>query len=327
MKEKLPSVRNHITGYEIDAPFPLITRQEARVRLKCAESFVDKLRNAGVLYSINSTWARKAFGVPSPHDPKFWAKLQRRGSGERVGIRQSDVEEYWDQVRKPFLAAKSHAEIDAAMAVVPPVSHLLSGGNLPTEFPNEYHGIGVPVKNVHGEFTGERKVTEPMVLHQVSLQEEEHRRIEDMINIRLMDLELNLEPKIANEVSRIVKDTFRDDLKSARTTIVHDICKDMRNETCGLAEKCQTNFEAINRNMKKVWDTTKELDEKLSRTYVSFAEVQEKTWKHIKRAVKSRILKPKPSLVSRWRKFMTKASSPTNSTGNNTTKKVGKGKE
>lgn len=320
MKEKLPSVRNYATssvGYELVDKFPLMTRQEAKNRLKCAESVVDKLREEGVLYSINSTWAEKNHGIAFPHDRKFWAKLRRRGFNERVGIRQSDVEDYWNNVRKPFLDARDQER----MAKVQRQREIDEQDKVDREIRK--------AKEAQKPFT--RDIHLPSRLHQATLEEDEHQRIEDMINMRLMQLETDLEFKLANEVKRSLKQVFRQDLLGTRKEIVYEICKDLRNEISGLAEKSMTNFEAINHNMKKMWKTTKgfheELDGKLSRTYVSFAEVQEKTWKHIKKAVKARTLKPKPSRVSLWRKFMTWASSPTNSTGNNTTEKVGKGKD
>ena len=369
MKEKLPSVRNYATssvGYELRDQFPLITRQEAQDRLKCSHHTIDKLRRDGVLYSVNSTEFEAEHNIKYPHDLKFWKRMKARGMHYAVGIRQSDVEDYWlkirdkkinQMLRQGKLREMSQEEVDVlyhgeevgkmrsqlAQAEedlgikekpVPTVTVNDGRHSVSTELPKkpkkDYPGIGVPVKGVAPFVPSFRKAeqNEPLI---IELREEEYQRIEDTVNMRLMQLETDLEFKLANEVKRSLKEVFRQDLISTRKEIVHDICKDLRNEISGLAEKSMTNFEAINHNMKKMWDTTKEfheeLDAKLSRTYVSFAEVQEKTWKHIKKAVKARTLKPKPSRVSLWRKFMTWASSPTNSTGNNTTEKVGKGKD
>ena len=310
---------------KVSDQFTLITRQEAQDRLKCSHHTIDRLRRDGVLYSVNANEYKVTHETKYPHDSKFWNRMKARKMFYAVGIRGSDVEDYWNIVRKPFLESRSQAKLGAAMDVVPPVSHMTSGYKLPTEPKVKYPGIGVPVKGV-APFKRQFH-SEDMILHQVSLQEEEHRRIEDMINMRLMQLETDLEFKLANEVKRIIKAVFSKGLNNSRKEIVYDICKDLRNEIGGMAEMITTNHTTLNHNMKRVWDKTKELDEKLSRTYVSFAEVQEKTWKHIKKAVKARTLKPKPSRVSLWRKFMTWALSPTNSTGNNTTEKVGKGKE
>ena len=325
------------------AKFTLMTRQEAAEQLNCSLTLVDSLRSSGVLYSVNSDECKEELGISRPHDDKFWRRVQY-GSGAhygvRVGIKQLDVIDYFNKVRSKQLIYQgtSGEEEDKRLSKLTgiPLEEVksLKNGDVKYQLPKgpkkKYPGVGVPVKGV-APFVpslGKEEQNKPVL---IKLQQEEHQQIEDMINMRLMQLETDLEFKIANEVLRLVKDTFNDALNSARKTIVHDICKDQRNQISGLAEKSMTNFEAINHNMKKMWDTTKgfheELDAKLSRTYVSFAEVQEKTWKHIKKAVKARTLKPKPSRVSLWRKFMTWASSPTNSTGNNTTEKVGKGKD
>tara|TARA_B100001094_G_scaffold60571_1_gene56123 strand:- start:33175 stop:33957 length:783 start_codon:yes stop_codon:yes gene_type:complete len=260
-----------------------------------------------------------------------------------VGIKQLDVIDYFNEVRRKQLIYQgtSGEEEDKRLSKLTgiPIDEVKSLKNgdkkyqLPKGPKKKYPGVGVPVKGVAPlvPLLQKEEQNEPVLIR---LQEEEYQRIEDMINMRLMQLETDLVFKLANEVKRSLKGVFQRDLNSNRKEIVYDICKDqkhLRNEITGLGEKTMTNFEAINHNLKKMWDSTKgfheELDEKLNRTYVSFAEVQEKTWKHIRKAIKARTLKPKPSRVSLWRKFMTWASSPTNSTGNNTTEKVGKGKD